>query len=327
MGVPSANIFEPEILVKHVAKVTMLCIDQQQSDEVLVNWLRRFITGHRTATGLYTETRGRGDETLVFIPGLGGTTRYWAPRLVALEDRYRIVLVDLLGFGQSPKPWTRYSVERHVNELHTALEPLGPVTLVGHSLGALLTVAYAARHPDQIKNIAVLGMPYFSSQRDAYAYYRRGPMRGGFLVTNIILTTATCILTRRVFGRLLPYLIRHVPREVAEDLVKHTWRSSTSSLWEVVYRYDVIKDLQRLPVRMGVLFIHGDQDVMAPLAAIERLTATVPRWRLRVLPGSDHHPFLRNPSGCLALIEALIASSRPIPLRQASHALTLVADQ
>ncbi len=289
-----------------------------------MNGWQRFVARKRTATGLYTETWGQGEKTLVFIPGLGGTTRYWGPRLASLEDRYRIVLVDLLGFGRSPKPWTRYSVERHVNELHRALAPFGPLTLVGHSLGALLTVAYAARHPDKVKSIAVLGMPYFSSQRDAYAYYRHGTIRGGFLVTNIVLTTATCILTRRVFGRLLPYLLRHVPREVAEDLVKHTWRSSTSSLWEVVYRYDVAKDLRRLPARMGVLFIHGDQDVMAPLAAIERLKATYPQWQLRVLPGSDHHPFLRDPSGCLALVDAQASSSSDIPSYPA--ALTPMAD-
>jgi pimeloyl-ACP methyl ester carboxylesterase len=111
-----------------------------------------------------------------------------------------------------------------------------------------------------------------------------------------------CILTRRVFGKILPYLIRSVPREVAEDLVKHTWRSSTSSMWEVVYRYDAAEDLRHLARHINVLCIHGDQDLMAPLTAIERLMATQPRWRLCVLPGVDHHPFLRDPNGCLALI-------------------------
>lgn len=70
---------------------------------------------------LHTEVYGRGTQTLVFVAGLGGTTRYWRSRLRGLETRYRIVLVDLLGFGQSPKPWTQYSVKRHVDELRTAL--------------------------------------------------------------------------------------------------------------------------------------------------------------------------------------------------------------
>ena len=77
--------------------------------------------------------------TVVFLPGLGGTTRYWSSRVAALERRYRVVLVDLLGFGDSPRPWARYSVERHVQSLAEVLRPYGRVTLVGHSLGALLS--------------------------------------------------------------------------------------------------------------------------------------------------------------------------------------------
>lgn len=271
-----------------------------------MSWLSRWRGHQDRTTELHVESRGYGPETLVFIPGLGGTTRYWAARVDSLENRYRIVLVDLLGFGQSPKPWTRYSVERHVLELRAVLKRFDPVTLVGHSLGALLAFAYAARHPASVQNIVALGMPYFSSQGDAYTYFRRGPMRGGFLATNIVLTMVTCILTRRVFGWLLPIVIRSVPREVAEDLVRHTWRSSTSSLWEVVYRYAVVDDLRRVPAAVGILFIHGDGDVIAPLSAIQRLVANYPQCSLEVLQGVDHHPFIRNPQMCLTLIETLL---------------------
>jgi pimeloyl-ACP methyl ester carboxylesterase len=257
---------------------------------------------------LFSETHGIGEETLVFVHGLGGTTRYWRSGVQALEDRYRVVLVDLLGFGDSPKPWTQYSVERHVDALHQAIADLGPVTLIGHSLGALITVAYAARHPEQVKNIAVLGMPYFGSQKTAYQYMRRGPVKAGAFYTNVVLATVACVITRRVLGRVLPVLIRNVPREVAQDLVKHSWRSATSSLWEVVYRYDAAEDLDRLPERMGTLCIHGDEDVIAPIAAVRRLTANHPGWRLEELPGVDHHAFLRERERCLELIEGLVIS-------------------
>ena len=96
---------------------------------------------------LHVEVRGAGERTLVFIPGLGGTTRYWRSRIERLEANYRIVLVDLLGFGESAKPWTQYSVERHITALWSVLARYAPFTLIGHSLGALLSVALAARHP------------------------------------------------------------------------------------------------------------------------------------------------------------------------------------
>ncbi len=275
-----------------------------------MSWLKAFGSRTPDTSRLYTETRGQGEETLVFIPGLGGTTRYWGPRLAPIEHRYRVVLVDLLGFGRSPKPWTRYSVARHVDALHEVLGGLGPVSIVGHSLGALLTVAYAARYPDQVRAMTLIGMPYFGGQRRAYRYMRHGPVKGGFVYTNIVLTMAACIFTRRVLGWVLPYLVRSVPREVAEDLVKHTWRSSTSSLWEVVYRYDAAEDLESLPDQIGVLCIHGEQDVIAPATAVERLAASRPSWRLRILPGVDHHPFLRDTQACLSLIDAMGCSGK-----------------
>ncbi len=256
---------------------------------------------------LHTEVYGEGATTLVFVAGLGGTTRYWRARTQPLQAHYRIVLVDLLGFGESPKPWTQYSVDRHVSELRKVLAPFDKVSIIGHSLGALLTVAYTARYSDQVENIIVVGMPYFGSQARAYEYFRTGPVKGGVFYTNIFLTMMACVITRRVLGWLLPYVLRHVPREVAEDLVKHTWRSSTSSLWEVVYRYDIAADLERLPHRIRVLFIHGDQDLMAPVDAVKRLAAENTRVHVVVMPGVDHHPFLRKPQACLRLIDDIVS--------------------
>lgn len=272
-----------------------------------MSWTLPFFNRDNSTRPLHTEVYGAGETTLVFVAGLGGTTRYWRNRIRSLEPHYRIVLVDLLGFGQSPKPWTQYSVDRHVSELRAVLAPFESVSMIGHSLGALLTIAYAARFPDQIKNIIVIAMPYFGSQASAYRYFRNGPVNGGVFYTNIFLTMLACVITRRVLGWLLPHVLRRVPREVAEDLVKHTWRSSTSSLWEVVYRYDIAADLARLRHEIGVMFIHGDQDLMAPVDSVERLAAKDSTWRLAVMPGVDHHPFLRDPSACLTLIDAMVS--------------------
>ncbi len=256
---------------------------------------------------LHVEHYGDGEKTIVFVPGLGGTTRYWKHGIGTLVDSYRVVLVDLLGFGASPKPWTRYSVDRHVESLHKALDSLGPITLVGHSLGALLSVAYAARHRDQVENVVLMGMPYFGSEEAAYRYLRSGKVKWGFLYTNVVLVMIACILTRRVFGWLLPYLRRDIPREVAEDLVKHTWRSSTSSLWEVVYRYDAADELRQLGDHARVLMIHGRGDDIAPFAAIEQLADERPGWTLIELDGLDHHPFLRSPNQCLTFIHTFVS--------------------
>jgi pimeloyl-ACP methyl ester carboxylesterase len=62
--------------------------------------------GADAARPLFTDAVGAGGPTVVFLHGLGATTRYWGPRVTPLAARARLVLVDLLGFGRSPKPWT-----------------------------------------------------------------------------------------------------------------------------------------------------------------------------------------------------------------------------
>lgn len=255
---------------------------------------------------LFVKILGSGARTLVFIAGLGGTTRYWETRVTELAQEHRIVLVDLLGFGQSPKPWVKYSVERHVDALQRVLAPLGPVTLVGHSLGAQIAAAYSARHPDNIESLVLISLPQFGSQDKAYKYMRQGPVKGGLIYTNVLLSMLACIITRRLLGRILPYLIRDIPREVVEDLVKHTWRSSTSSLWDVVYRHDVSDDLKILEPVRRVLCIHGSDDIMAPLAPVRELAEKFSNVELCVLEGLDHHPFLRVPGRCSELIASFV---------------------
>lgn len=259
---------------------------------------------------LYLNELGSAGPALVFLPGVGGTTRYWESRVAPLARHHRLVFVDLLGFGKSPKPWIRYTVDCHVAELRRVLGAREPFTLVGHSFGAVAAVAYAAQYPEQVESLVLLSLPCFGGVERALEYYRRrgGPDR--WLMTNVVLAAVTCVVTRRILGRLLPRLLPDMPREVAEDLVQHTWLSSTSTIWEGVYRHDVARDVDRLPEELPVLCLHGDQDVTAPLECVRRLADGRSQWTLRVMPDVDHHPLLRDPARCLAAIREFVAPPR-----------------
>ena len=243
---------------------------------------------------------------LVFLHGVGGTHRYWlAGPQPPVFPTCRTVLVDLLGFGDSPKPWCRYTVDRHLDALDAALAGHRDITLVGHSLGAVLAVAYAARHPVNVRRLLLIALPYFGSQANAYRWFRRTP--GGWIYTNMIATALACMFTRRVIGRLLPYLLQDIPRTIAEDLVKHNFLSSTTSMWEVLYRHDLAADARALPAELPVYCLHGTRDGTAPVDGVLRLGAGRPNWHVALLDGVDHHPWLRQPERCR---EAIVRSLR-----------------
>ncbi len=271
---------------------------------------------------LYVAESGVDGPTLVFVPGLGGTTRYWEGRVAALKKRCRVLLVDPLGFGQSPKPETQYTVDRHVDALHRTLSPYAPFTLIGHSMGAILSVAYAARYPEEVDRLILMGLPYFGGPEQAYAHFSNRPIPKRWIFTHVTMAAIACMLTRRVFGRVLPYLLRDIPREVAEDLVKHTWRSFTSSLWEVIYNYDLQEAIDQLDPRLPVLCLHGDQDQAAPLAGVQRIAEERPNWRVQALTGVDHHPWLRRLDTCSGTVLASLADDGRVrrSIEYAEHA-------
>ena len=253
---------------------------------------------------LYRFETGTNGPQLVFLPGLGGPTRYWQGHLETLQQSHRVLLVDLLGFGQSPKPWARYSVEQHLAALHQVLKDRGRFTLVGHSMGTLLALAYAARYPHQVERLVLFSVPYFGSKQKALNYFGSQSALYRLLLANMALAALICIITRRIFGRLMPYLRPDLPRAVAADIVKHTWRSFTSSLWEVIYSGNVLQAVEALDARIPVLCIHGDQDPVAPLDGVLTLAGQRRNWRVQVLPGVGHHPLFRAPEICLRAIES-----------------------
>ncbi len=254
-------------------------------------------------TTLFTSESRSSGPTLVFLPGLGGTTRYWQGRVDVLERDHHLLFVDVLGFGQSPKPWIRYTVEEHVSALHHTLNQQAPFTLVGHSMGAILAVAYAARYPRQVERLVLFSLPYYGGSGQAYQYFQNSPLLERYFFGNMAMATIACVTTRRVLGWFLPYLLPNMPRDIVEDLLRHTWRSFTSSLWEVIYNYDLTVDADHLDNHLSVYCVHGDQDQTAPLEGVRQLAMGRPNWTVQVLPGVDHHPLLRVPKVSLQAIE------------------------
>ncbi len=105
------------------------------------------------------EDSGTGDHALVFLHYFGGAARSWAAVVPLLVDTYRCIVPDLRGFGDSDATLDDgYSVSAAADDLAAligALE-LTRYTLVGHSMGGKIALAFAARRPPGLQSLVLL---------------------------------------------------------------------------------------------------------------------------------------------------------------------------
>ena len=114
---------------------------------------------HAEAVALKTTELGRG-PTIVFVHGLGGSRTDWLPTARKLLGRYRVVLVDLPGHGDSPLP-DPFSFVAAGEALDGVLAKLNPEStiVVGHQMGGRAALAALAAHPGHAKGLVLIDVP------------------------------------------------------------------------------------------------------------------------------------------------------------------------
>lgn len=101
---------------------------------------------------------GDGPKTLVLIHGLGSYMPVWSRNLDTLARYYRVVAIDLPGYGKSSKENYRYSMAffaRVVDRVITLLKIQHPV-LVGHSMGGQIAMTHALLFPGRAEALVLV---------------------------------------------------------------------------------------------------------------------------------------------------------------------------
>jgi len=165
---------------------------------------------------------GARDHTVVLLHGLCLTQASWANQIRQLVRRWgntiRIITYDHRGHGRSAgAPMRTYRIDRlaaDLAEVLTALHVEGPLTLAGHSMGGMTTLAYLGR-PAVNRPVEPQGLVLIAT-----AAGRIGE-RG---IGRLLATPAT---------RMLFELVHHMPRGAAEKATKALMRPSAKPLPDI----------------------------------------------------------------------------------------------
>ncbi len=106
---------------------------------------------------LHYEVAGQGDP-VVFIHGLGSSTRDWHSQVEFFSTDHRVISVDLRGHGQSSKPTDAYSIQQFATDVGHLLEQTdnSPAHIVGLSLGGMVALELAVTRPDLVRSLVLV---------------------------------------------------------------------------------------------------------------------------------------------------------------------------
>lgn len=263
---------------------------------------------------LHFMTSGTG-RPVALVHGLGASARYWEPVVDALGGRYRTVAVDLLGFGRSPKPGAAsYDVDCHADTL-AASTPAGSI-VVAHSTGASIALRVAARHPDRVTALVLVGPPAHPDPDTARAQVSE---LGTFARLTAeqhpaanVMCEAMCLL-RPLAAAGAPLILRDIPARVAIDGALHTWPSYSRTLQRVVIDHRLDDDLQAISVPIHILV--GADDHVSPIDNIRSTLTRAGRDDIpvTVVDDDDHHVALHKPELIAALVERIATDTRTKP--------------
>ena len=107
----------------------------------------------------YKDTGPQDAPVLLFLHGFGSSLQTWDVWAVTLEQKYRVIRLDLPGFGLTgPSPSNDYSELNDVNTLTQFVDKLGvsELSVIGHSMGGKIAWTFAAAHPDRVKALVLM---------------------------------------------------------------------------------------------------------------------------------------------------------------------------
>ncbi len=108
---------------------------------------------------------GSGPPVLL-VHGIGSSGNSWESVLPGLSVSFTPITIDLRGHGDSGKPDTGYLYDNYIADLDGVLDHLGIAhpLIMGHSLGGIVTLWWAAKHPGRAAGLVVVDSPLRSGK-------------------------------------------------------------------------------------------------------------------------------------------------------------------
>lgn len=243
---------------------------------------------------LYRAGPANAAEAVVLIHGLGkAAARDWEHVIPALAQRYAVYAVDLPGFGYSDKGNHHYSPDNMARAVDAVLTArVGrPFTLVGHSMGGAVAIAYAATYPQRVDRLVLVDVAGVL-HRSVYAEFlaRAAAQRAVGLDSPWYESMVRAIQQKAEVVPLRGDLV--LERAGVRQRILRGDPNAIAAF--ALVEHDFTNDLREISA--PTLIIWGGEDRIAPLRTGQAIAASIPLARMVVLEGLGHAPMVEAPT-------------------------------
>jgi pimeloyl-ACP methyl ester carboxylesterase len=284
---------------------------------------------------------GGEGPVLLLVHGLGGSHLNWLSVAPKLAEHHRVYALDLPGFGRSPLAGRPSTIAANIDLLTRVMARLSdaPISLMGNSMGGLLSLGIAAIHPNLVRSLVLVDpavptpgpavrpqlnrisrtflaaafMPQWGVRRVSRAVAALGPES---------LVYETLRLCSADPSRIEQAVVdAHIALE-AERLAQPGWQESfyaaTRSLVRVLaLKRQVFRWVQS--VVAPTLLVQGDHDRLVGVDSARYVASLRPDWEYHEFTGVGHVPMLEVPGEFLEVTvdwlqrhEAALAGKLPV---------------
>jgi pimeloyl-ACP methyl ester carboxylesterase len=269
---------------------------------------------------------GGTGPNLLLVHGLGGSAENWTAVGDSLSRYGRVVALDLAGFGKTPPGERGSTVDANADLVLSVIDDLdiAPVTLVGNSMGGLISILAAVASPDRIERVVLVN--------PALPVARWRPLN-----PEVLLKLLAPLIPVLGPAGIQAYKSSHTPEEeTAETLAMITadptsvpadaraamaamTRSHRTVPWTIPSFIEADRSLARRifsPRRFGalvdqvtqpVLLLHGVEDPLVSIDAARWVAARRPDWDFAPMEDIGHVPMLEAPEMFVELVAKWLA--------------------
>jgi pimeloyl-ACP methyl ester carboxylesterase/CRP-like cAMP-binding protein len=254
---------------------------------------------------------GRRDRQLVLlIHGWSSSAYAMSPLMALLSQRYWCIAVDLPGYGNSPRMKNEVTIEQYANVLASFVESLydGPVILVGHSMGGMISITMAEKFPELITRMILIS-PTVTGKLSTYINLIVSP------ITKLEQFSSTRFISRfveRISSTVVDRIMRPASFAARTGITSEDYnrlKTDARRSDQGIVRAECFDAMRannlsgRLAgIQTPTLVVWGAEDNTVPLSDAGIIADEWPMADLRIMPRAGHWPQFERPEDTRRMI-------------------------